>query len=185
MMISHYGNAITKAVPMAGKNADVLCERGRFVLPERFTLGNAMEGVQKAFGKILKSGAISAGKIGVLISASCSEKQVEDILAFTVAIMPAFVASNSVGKPIPEKYRASVEFAAVKNGKVSDVSELTIGVNDKALAKLGVKALEAKQKAKIESGEIETLFVFGDDICDIDTSKVKNIEIFCKNLYKY
>ena len=37
--------------------------------------------------------------------------------------------------------------------------------------------LNEQQKAKIESGEIETLFVFGDDICDIDTSKVKNTEI--------
>ena len=46
------------------------------------------------------------------------------------------------------------------------------------LANLGVKALDEQQKARIESGEIETLFVFGDDICDIDTSKVKNIEIF-------
>ena len=178
MMISHYGNAITKAVPMGGKDADVLCERGRFVLPERFTLGNAMEDVQKAFGKILKAGALSSGKIAVLISASCSEKQVNDIVSFTKAIMPAFVASNSVGKGIPEKYRASVEFAAIKNGKASSIDELTIGVNDEILAKLGVQALSAEQKAKIESGDIETLFVFGDDIADIDTSKVKNTEIF-------
>lgn len=177
MMISHYGNAITKAVPMGGKNADVLCERGRFVLPERFTMGNAMEAVQKAFGKILKSGAMSAGKIGVLISASCTEKQVNNILSFTAAIMPAFVASNSMGKPIPEKYRASVEFAAIKNGKASSIDELTIGVNDEILKKAGVTMLSEQQKAKIESGEIETLFVFGDDICDIDTSKVKNTEI--------
>ena len=178
MMISHYGNAITKAVPMGGKEADVLCERGRFVLPERFTMGNAMEDVQKAFGKILKAGAISSGKIGVLISASCSEKQVNNILSFTAAIMPAFVSSNSMGKPIPEKYRASAEFAAIKNGKATKVEELTIGVNDAILAKAGVAALSAEQKAKIEAGEIETLFVFGDDICDIDTSKVKNTEIF-------
>ena len=178
MMISHYGNAITKAVPMGGKDADVLCERGRFVLPERFTLGNAMEDVQKAFGKILKAGALSSGKLGVLVSASCSEKQVNDIVTFTKAIMPAFVASNSVGKGIPEKYRASVEFAAIKNGKASSIDELTIGVNDEILAKLGVQALSAEQKAKIESGDIETLFVFGDDIADIDTSKVKNTEIF-------
>ncbi|MBE7057969.1 MAG: 4Fe-4S dicluster domain-containing protein [Ruminococcaceae bacterium] len=177
MMISHYGNAITKAVPMGGKNADVLCERGRFVLPERFTMGNAMEAVQKAFGKILKSGAMSAGKIGVLISASCTEKQVNNILSFTAAIMPAFVASNSMGKPIPEKYRASVEFAAIKNGKATSIDELTIGVNDEILKKAGVTMLNEQQKAKIESGEIETLFVFGDDICDIDTSKVKNTEI--------
>ncbi len=176
MMISHYGNAITKAVPIGGKNADVLCERGRFVLPERFTMGNAMEAVQKAFGKILKSGAMSAGKIGVLISASCTEKQVNNILSFTAAIMPAFVASNSMGKPIPEKYRASVEFAAIKNGKASSIDELTIGVNDEILKKAGVTMLSEQQKAKIESGEIETLFVFGDDICDIDTSKVKNTE---------
>jgi len=177
MMISHYGNAITKAVPMGGKNADVLCERGRFVLPERFTMGNAMEAVQKAFGKILKSGALSVGKIGVLISASCTEKQVNNILSFTAAIMPAFVASNSMGKPIPEKYRASVEFAAIKNGKAASIDELTIGVNDEILKKAGVTMLSEQQKAKIESGEIETLFVFGDDICDIDTSKVKNTEI--------
>lgn len=177
MMISHYGNAITKAVPMGGKNADVLCERGRFVLPERFTMGNAMEAVQKAFGKILKSGALSVGKIGVLISASCTEKQVNNILSFTAAIMPAFVASNSMGKPIPEKYRASVEFAAIKNGKAASIDELTIGVNDEILKKAGVTMLNEQQKAKIESGEIETLFVFGDDICDIDTSKVKNTEI--------
>ena len=39
-------------------------------------------------------------------------------------------------------------------------------------------ALTAEQKAKIESGDIEILFVFGDDIADIDTSKVKNTEIF-------
>lgn len=177
MMISHYGNAITKAVPMGGKNADVLCERGRFVLPERFTMGNAMEAVQKAFGKILKGGALSAGKIGVLISASCTEKQVNNILSFTAAIMPAFVASNSMGKPIPEKYRASVEFAVIKNGKASSIDELTIGVNDEILKKAGVTMLNEQQKAKIESGEIETLFVFGDDICDLDTSKVKNTEI--------
>lgn len=177
MMISHYGNAITKAVPMGGKNADVLCERGRFVLPERFTMGNAMEAVQKAFGKILKSGALSVGKIGVLISASCTEKQVNNIISFTAAIMPAFVASNSMGKPIPEKYRASVEFAAIKNGKAASIDELTIGVNDEILKKAGVTMLSEQQKAKIESGEIETLFVFGDDICDIDTSKVKNTEI--------
>ena len=92
--------------------------------------------------------------------------------------MPAFVASNSVGKAIPEKYRDSVEFAAVKNGKASNIDELTIGVNDEILAKLGVMALTAEQKAKIESGDIEILFVFGDDIADIDTSKVKNTEIF-------
>lgn len=177
MMISHYGNAITKAVPLGGKDADVLCERGRFVLPERFTMGNAMEAVQKAFGKILKSGALSAGKIGVLISASCTEVQVNNILAFTAAIMPAFVASNSMGKPIPEKYRASVEFAAIKNGKATSIDELTIGVNDEILKKAGVAMLSEQQKAKIESGEIETLFVFGDDICDLDTSKVKNTEI--------
>ena len=92
--------------------------------------------------------------------------------------MPAFVSSNSMGKPIPEKYRASAEFAAIKNGKATKVEELTIGVNDAILAKAGVAALSAEQKAKIEAGEIETLFVFGDDICDIDTSKVKNTEIF-------
>ena len=91
--------------------------------------------------------------------------------------MPAFVASNSMGKPIPEKYRASVEFAAIKNGKASSIDELTIGVNDEILKKAGVTMLSEQQKAKIESGEIETLFVFGDDICDIDTSKVKNTEI--------
>ena len=90
--------------------------------------------------------------------------------------MPAFVASNSVGKAIPEKYRASVEFAAVKNGKAASISELTIGVNDEQLKKLGVKPLSDADKAKIESGAIEMLMVFGDDIDDIDVSKVKNMQ---------
>ena len=39
-------------------------------------------------------------------------------------------------------------------------------------------SLTAKQKAWIETGEIETLFVFGDDIWELDTSKVKNAEQF-------
>ena len=51
-------------------------------------------------------------------------------------------------------------------------------MNDEILKKHGVNALTSEQKAKIESGEIETLFVFGDDILDIDVSKVKNTEIF-------
>ena len=178
IVVSHYGNAITKIVPLGGKNDDVLCERGRFLLAERFTMGNAMEGVQKAFANILKAGALSAGKIGVLISASCSEKQANDIMMFTSAFMPAFVSSNSIGKPIPEKYAQSVEFAAVKNGKAASISELTIGVNDEQLKKLGIKALSDADKAKIESGAIEMLMVFGDDIDDIDVSKVKNTEIF-------
>lgn len=178
LVVSHYGNAITKVVPLGGKKDDVLCERGRFLLAERFTMGNAMEGVQKAFANILKAGALSAGKIGVLVSASCSEKQAKDIMMFTSAFMPAFVSSNSIGKPIPEKYAQSVEFAAVKNGKAASISELTIGVNDEQLKKLGIKALSDADKAKIESGAIEMLMVFGDDIDDIDVSKVKNTEIF-------
>ena len=39
-------------------------------------------------------------------------------------------------------------------------------------------ALSDADKAKIESGAIEMLMVFGDDIDDIDVSKVKNTEIF-------
>ena len=74
-------------------------------------------------------------------------------------------------------YDAAKSLAAIKNGKATSIDELTIGVNDEILKKAGVTMLNEQQKAKIESGEIETLFVFGDDICDLDTSKVKNTEI--------
>ncbi len=178
LLISHFGNAILKAVPISAKEGDHLCERGRFLLPERFTLGDTMADVKKLLGKILKGGAISAGKIGVLISASCGEEQVKKIVSFASAMMPGFIASNSMGKPVPEKYLASAEFAAKKNGKASAASELTIGVNDEILKKYGVKPLTGQEKASIESGAIETLFIFGDDVCDIDISKVKNIGTF-------
>lgn len=178
LLVSHYGNAVLKAVPLPGKDADVLCERGRFLLPERFTLGDSMEEVKNAFGRILKDGAVSAGKIGVLVSASCGEKQIEKITAFASALMPAFIASNSMGKPVPEKYADSVDTAARKNGKCAGVSALTIGVNDEILKRHGIGPLTAEQKARIETGEIETLFVFGDDIWELDTSKVKNAEQF-------
>lgn len=177
MLVSHYGNAVLKALPINDRDADVLCERGRFLLPERYTLGDTMEDVKYAFGKLLKKGAISAGKIGFLISASCGASQVEKITAVASSMMPAFISSNSMGKPIPEKYAASVEFAVVRNAIARSVSQLTIGVNDDILQKNGVKPLTAEQKNKIESGAIETLFVFGDDIADIDTSKVKNVEL--------
>lgn len=178
MLVSHYGNAILKAVPINAKDGDVLCERGRFLLPERYTLGDSIEDVRKALGKILKDGAISAGKIGVLVSASCGRKQVEKIVSFAAALMPGFIASNSMGRPVPDKYAASAAFAAVKNGKAADGSELTIGVNDDVLMKHGVKPLGAREKAMLESGGVETLFVFGDEISDLDLSKVKNVEIF-------
>jgi len=178
LLISHFGNAILKAVPISAKEGDLLCERGRFLLPERFTLGDTMADVKKLLGKILKGGAISAGKIGVLISASCGEEQVKKIVSFASAMMPGFIASNSMGKPVPEKYLASAEFAAKKNGKASAASELTIGVNDEIMKKYGVKPLTGQEKASIESGAIETLFIFGDDVCDIDISKVKNIGTF-------
>ena len=100
------------------------------------------------------------------------------MLKFVPLPSSVIVSSNSIGKPIPEKYAQSVEFAAVKNGKAASISELTIGVNDEQLKKLGVKALSDADKAKIESGAIEMLMVFGDDIDDIDVSKVKNTEIF-------
>ena len=137
-----------------------------------------MEEVKNAFGRILKDGAVSAGKIGVLVSASCGEKQIEKITAFASALMPAFIASNSMGKPVPEKYADSVDTAARKNGKCAGVSALTIGVNDEILKRHGIGPLTAEQKARIETGEIETLFVFGDDIWELDTSKVKNAEQF-------
>ncbi len=178
LLVSHYGNAILKAVPINAKDGDVLCERGRFLLPERYTLGDSIEDVRKALGKILKDGAISAGKIGVLVSASCGRKQVEKIVSFAAALMPGFIASNSMGRPVPDKYAASAAFAAVKNGKAADGSELTIGVNDDVLMKHGVKPLGAREKAMLESGGVETLFVFGDEISDLDLSKVKNVEIF-------
>lgn len=92
--------------------------------------------------------------------------------------MPAFIASNSMGKPVPEKYADSVDTAARKNGKCAGVSALTIGVNDEILKRHGIGPLTAEQKARIETGEIETLFVFGDDIWELDTSKVKNAEQF-------
>lgn len=176
MIVSHYGDAVLKAAPINDRDADVLCERGRFILPERFTLGDSIEAAKYALGKILKDGPISANKIGVLVSASCGEKQIQKIVAFASALLPDFIASNSMGKPIPEKYKASVEFAATKNEKVQDLSALTIGVNDSSLEKYGVKPLQPDQKERIESGACETLFVFGDDIDDIDVSKVKNLE---------
>ncbi|MFR1518205.1 MAG: FAD-dependent oxidoreductase [Clostridia bacterium] len=178
LLVSHYGNAVLKAVPINAKDGDVLCERGRFLLPQRFTMGDSLEDVKKALGRILKDGAICAGKIGVLISASCKEKQVEKIVAFASALMPAFIASNSMGKPLPEKYAVSAEFVALRNGKLAEGEELTIGVNDKILARCGVRPLDQKQRQMLASGAIETLLVFGDDICDIDLSKVKNTEIF-------
>ena len=129
-------------------------------------------------GDILKKGAISAGKIGVLISASCADKQLDKIMAFVSSLMPGFIASNSMGKPLPEKYAASAEYAAVKNGKAGSAAELTIGVNDAGLRKYGIQPLSAEQKAAIESGAVETLFIFGDDTYDIDLSNVKNEKRF-------
>lgn len=178
MLVSHYGNAVLKAVPVHEKDGDVLCERGRFVFPERFTLGDSVEDAKHVLGDILKKGAISAGKIGVLISASCADAQLEKITAFVSSLMPGFIASNSMGKPLPEKYAASAEFAAVKNGKAGSAAELTIGVNDAGLRKYGIQPLSAEQKAAIESGAVETLFIFGDDTYDIDLSKVKNEKRF-------
>lgn len=155
--VASHGSAVTRVVPEKGKNGDVLCKVGRFAQPKMLANSDQEE---KAL-TILNQLGLKDDKIAILVGTVCKNQQIDAILALQNVLDVAFIASNTLGKPVNADSLESVSYAASHNGKnISAVP--AYGFNTNGIAARGISKLLPSEAALLKDGGVGAVLVFGD-----------------------
>lgn len=168
-----HGGLLLRALPEEGTGAHLLCRRGRFGYPAYNTLSDTVEEAKAELVKLERNGA-EIRRIAVLISSSCSERQLKKIVEFARQDQRVGMMACYDGRlPLPEADREAAALVAVKNGLKPAGAPLYAGAREALPAEYGIEALSEEERRSLDSGGYDVLLTFGRPMDILDISCVK------------